>query len=973
MYYSLLKRKQVQNHLCATNNLHSESKYYIVKMLPIAIPGSPTTGSNREGAQHGMPVDLETFKIQKIMEFRAALDYEIARKKQQAQKHIEEAERQKWQTLQEFQQALQSEIEQLYSSQQYQSTQQYDSRGVPALPASSVAPIPIHNKQYQTWSNVDSRIFSHKSSQSDVAGHTQSFESQRPSLASNDSAHGVTSHYSAPSIPCPSAYFNARNTALNKYSLKSSSEWAALPLGPESSKTGLEDQARMHEAEQLEKEYARLTGKKDTRANALENVRKMQEERRKKLEALTQRVVANRRKFAHEVKVADRPLEISFKDKSKKSHSSERREDIYSSDSDTPFSHVERKYHRKKPFESEEDTTRGGGDTSRDDTLTADICDDSTRDFLDVLEGRSRKTREDGYDKDIVSTIPDSMQNQQSRIYSRDHLLTEVAKKKVTLPSRDRKEAKLNRKKSSQKLTESRPWNQHEQDRDFHPISRNFSSSQDRSTNKKGTGMGRNHKNWKSSRRSRAEKRVERRKEVCRSRSSSKGRIANSPDEEEHESKGPSSSKVSDKLEEDYPSSGNNYNLSVKDSMELRNHKNQLTARGRTRTVAPSIVSELSNGAYEAAPSETGSCIDYSNDDDEMQPKSGVCSKKPSIPQDDSRDEEDEAIAMAVVKAMNNVSLTTNPTAEGFEVGVLEPSQSVLSGPKKQQNMSQPAPNLEAKNSAQSLRSMETALTTDEKKCAYILPEIFELTTEHGWDLKKVAKHFSRFLPKSSVDEDEHSRPNSPAEHKRNSSQMILPLHTHERADTVSPKMSPSEDIKLPDISSCARTLRLAEVRDPAHASDPANNFCTSGTSEKAETSIAEAWKLAGTNKSDHNNVLIETSTAQHGIQPPLSPALSRGGWRKRVENGLGFSAAPTSPTTLAGTVWDAPFQSDCPTSPRSPEGWRERIRQQNHAEGSMINPSQAEDTKVHAGIDMSNVRQSLKTFQRKARQVSHY
>ena len=71
------------------------------------------------------------------------------------------------------------------------------------------------------------------------------------------------------------------------------------------------------QADELEREYARLTGKPSTttREKALAQIKQIQEERRRKLEAITKRVVQNRRKFAHEVKVADRPLEITFQER----------------------------------------------------------------------------------------------------------------------------------------------------------------------------------------------------------------------------------------------------------------------------------------------------------------------------------------------------------------------------------------------------------------------------------------------------------------------------------------------------------------------------------------------------------------------------------------------------------------------------------------------------------------------------------
>ncbi|CAB9528705.1 expressed unknown protein [Seminavis robusta] len=72
---------------------------------------------------------------------------------------------------------------------------------------------------------------------------------------------------------------------------------------------------RLDEAERLEREYAQLTGKRivpsASKLTNLMQVKKMQEERRRKLEALTAKVVENRRRLAHEMKTADRPLEIS--------------------------------------------------------------------------------------------------------------------------------------------------------------------------------------------------------------------------------------------------------------------------------------------------------------------------------------------------------------------------------------------------------------------------------------------------------------------------------------------------------------------------------------------------------------------------------------------------------------------------------------------------------------------------------------
>jgi hypothetical protein len=121
-----------------------------------------------------------------------------------------------------------------------------------------------------------------------------------------------------PGLSAKSAGFD-RPTNASKEKIPLSSTWSpSSQVDPTLSPNhAAGDKDRLYEADELEKEYAKLTSGNlnPAKANALMNVKRLQELRRRKLEALTARVVENRRRLAQEVKTADRPLEISFVDK----------------------------------------------------------------------------------------------------------------------------------------------------------------------------------------------------------------------------------------------------------------------------------------------------------------------------------------------------------------------------------------------------------------------------------------------------------------------------------------------------------------------------------------------------------------------------------------------------------------------------------------------------------------------------------
>ena len=153
--------------------------------------------------------------------------------------------------------------------------------------------------------------------------------------ASPASYHNSTSYHQTPTggefIPMSSTWAasSPRSPSLNNHGLDGRQAPPSTPSGNPPVR-----HQRYTQADELEQEYARLTGKESHRETALKNVKKLQEERRKKLEALTARVVENRRRFAREVKSADRPREISFVDS---------REDHHTMDIDNALSAIPEK------------------------------------------------------------------------------------------------------------------------------------------------------------------------------------------------------------------------------------------------------------------------------------------------------------------------------------------------------------------------------------------------------------------------------------------------------------------------------------------------------------------------------------------------------------------------------------------------------------------------------------------------------
>lgn len=261
---------------------------------------------------------------------------------------------------------------------------------------------------------------------------------------------------------------------------------------------------RYNEADDLEQEYKRLTGKKGShRESALKNVKKLQEERRIKLEALTARVVENRRRFAQIAAKAseaknsdDRPREIAFVDSRDDHHQHHTRgeqkkpkstkKELKNLDHALDKILEEKKVIVKATRVRSEQSSNVSGDQSSSVLARGIFSDedysngpetstgeDETRDFLGMVTERksndpasASRVRTGTKAKDSANNFVEKLREKRTQAkgngtdydieptYSRQDVLSalETGTTQISLPTRDPKLARKNRKQLAQRL-----------------------------------------------------------------------------------------------------------------------------------------------------------------------------------------------------------------------------------------------------------------------------------------------------------------------------------------------------------------------------------------------------------------------------------------------------------------------------------------------------------------------------------------
>jgi len=490
---------------------------------------SPRQHQQLPTTPHGM--DLESIKNQKILEFREAIQQDLERKRQQAQRELEEAERAQWQQYLEFEQALKG-FTQLYMSQSpmnypiarpdtpmSRSHSYYDTCYASGHHSYSTqipynANIHAQNPISPSLGRVQP-LSAYYNQQTPMTSHTRTMGSSRSSAMLSSS---LPVSLETPGAQSPDI-FTFDNTGMDRMTVARSrigstpvssypsnkspayntprggidtSSWGATYCTPNKISSSIKPAVKdplFSQADKLEQEYARLTGKETPRDSALRNVKKMQEERRKKLEALTTRVVENRKRFAREVKTADRPHEIAFVD-SREDHRAKKdtnlnfvrnkNEGIDGSRDKTKFSSGEtvkesmlsdqsNKYSEESQSNEREISSRGDEDTA--DFFSTAV---PSRE-LNALRRKNRKTK--GSAVNYVGKLREKRAQAKGTgtasatkpttlgsgsgydiepTYSRQDVLTalETGAKKISLPTRDPKLARKNRKLSTQRLAE---------------------------------------------------------------------------------------------------------------------------------------------------------------------------------------------------------------------------------------------------------------------------------------------------------------------------------------------------------------------------------------------------------------------------------------------------------------------------------------------------------------------------------------
>lgn len=582
------------------------------------------------------------------------------------------------------------------------------------------------------------------------------------------------------------------------------------------------EQERMNEAEQLEKEYHKLTAKNlsPAKKTALMNVKKLQEIRRQKLEALTARVVENRRRLAREVKTVDRPREISFVDKLAneikvddppreiffddsreerepvRSHQNEARDSqpTRNQTSDSPSTRKHKSKRRdshsatkqksgsrkkhldvleemdepsetediEEPTETEEgfelregedssssehfgdverdsslsrgelessygkESTSGDKESSSEEALDSEIANEKskseairkeTKDLLEQIRkeksrSKSRGRKGERKAKDFVEKLREKRTKAAAvpHTYNRDDVLAalETGKTKITLPTRDPKLARKNRRLSSARLVDEKKTDR--------PTSRGRST---KIATKKSTKV---------------ESRSTAKETGTKSLESPLPKIL-----------------LSNMFDDDKKKP-----LRRKTSQRIHSKKDGPDGDTRTRKsrLAPSgisIVSDLSESAYGVA-SHTGSGR-YNNHEDREDTRNSESTTSVFKDIDIFSDSEGKTTktgdddtfgdirkAREKKKKLKVRELQSNSMSEGFEVDLNSLYSKYL-----EKNATAEEDYEATVQGLVALQELEKRLDEEDRRS--VMPELLELTELHGWNLNKVVQHFVHLFP----------------------------------------------------------------------------------------------------------------------------------------------------------------------------------------------------------------------------------
>ena len=663
------------------------------------------------------------------------------------------------------------------------------------------------------------------------------------------------------------------------------------------------------QADELEQEYARLTGKEGNREATLRNIKKLQEQRRKKLENLTARVVENRKRFAREVGKNDRPREISFVDSREDHHTidnkrSSTKGEKNGADNGLHSIREERTGETKTSKAGkggqdlntgEEDSSNGRGVLSSEDfgsRAKRSIhknrdSKDSSRIKIQDQEISSRvsspnletSTQQEKKGNDKANHFVEKLREKRTQAYStgtdygieptysRQDVLSalETGQKKITLPTRDPKLARKNRKLFSQRLTEkSKP------------------------------GL----------------------KQAATKIATKKWNCSN-PSEVIATMDKPTTAGILSSRELDLKQKySDNAALDADEETQRRNGRSSGN-RGTTST----IMSDLSESHYGGLNGNGEKLVESADEDSGEESRSGSPEEQSettsmfeedaeylisgtAVEDEDACDEdystrtpalEEIAASSSKVSSSNNRKaklkirdyLATDSRAEGFEVEEGFDLNSIYSGRSrysKQANNEATAD--ESEQRQETLRQLEQKL--DPKAFRKIVPELLEFTEENGWDITKVMSHFKRMIP--------------------NLAKGILksppPASQHQNA--ASAATIPTEPRAGSNVGNKAWAVRQqAESREPLQSSRP-----------------------------------LPSSRAVPPSASAISPRLSQG---RSISPDISKRDQPTETPMSTATAAEE-------------RGWRSRVRAGTQLLSSRGGPDQS-------SIDMSDVRTSLKSL----------
>lgn len=525
------------------------------------------------------------------------------------------------------------------------------------------------------------------------------------------------------------------------------------------------------QADELEKEYARLTGKEGNREATLRNIKKLQEQRRKKLENLTARVVENRKRFAREVGKSDRPREISFVDS---------REDHNTKDTKRGTTREEKKEYDNGLHSIREERAgdiktskagKGGQESSTGDEDYSNERDVSSREDLDSGEKRNKhqnrdskgssrikrqnqeissrvssprmetSTQQEKKGEDKANHFVEKLREKRTQAnstgndygieptYSRQDVLSalETGQKKITLPTRDPKLARKNRKLFSQRLFEKSKLGSK-------PVATKIAT-------KRSTCSNPSEVNTKSDKPTNAGTLSSRELDLNQKYTDNTGIDADEETQRRNGrasgNRGTASTIMSDLSESAYGGFNGNGEKVVESADESgeESRSGSPDEQSETTSMFEEDAEYLISGTAGTAPDDDGDAFDedYST---RTPAREEVAASGSKVSKSNSR--------KSNIKVRDY--LATDSRAEGFEIEEGFDLNSIYSGRSrysKQANTEETAD--EAEQRHETLKELEQKL--DPKDFRKMVPELLEFTEENGWDIKKVMRHFKQMLP----------------------------------------------------------------------------------------------------------------------------------------------------------------------------------------------------------------------------------